>query len=139
MFQRLIRMTSAILLSFTLFVFPVMFGSGPEIDLQAKGNVQDPIDALLNAYDAALQNELLHGTTLQITDPSTGVTRILVGESQAKMDRLWAETLAKIEALQARLDAERAQKVAMLSQLSGADTMTISRARVHYNPAADLE
>lgn len=86
-----------------------------------------------------LKTRRKNGTTQQIIDPSIGVTRILVGESQAKMDRLWAETLAKIEALQARPDVERAQTVAMLSQISGADPVYISRSRTPYNPASELE
>jgi hypothetical protein len=86
-----------------------------------------------------LQNELLTGTTQQVIDPSVGATRILVGESQVKMDRLWAETLWQIEALQARPIAERDQTVAMLSQISGADPVYLSRSRTPYNPASELE
>lgn len=139
MSQRFVRMISVLLLSTTLLVYPAVLGSGKGTDQQVQNSVQGDIDALLKAYDSALKNELTHGLTQEIVDPSTGITRILVGESQAKMDRLWAETLAKIEALQARSDAERAQTVATLNQISDADPLYVSRARTPYHPAAELE
>jgi len=139
MFQRLSRMTSAVLLSVTVLIFPAIFDSGRGIDQQVQSDVQDDIDVLLKAYDAALQEELTHGATQQIADPSGGTTRILVGESQVKMDRLWAETLAKINALQARPETERASTVEMLHKVSGADPVYISRVGTPYNSTAELE
>jgi len=133
------RVPLAIFLSLLLVTLPTMLNSSWGSSVQAEGNAQDQTDALLREYDAALQNELLYGTTQEISDPTDGVTRILTGESQVKMDRLWAETLSKIETLQSRSEEARADTVAMVGQVSGVSPLYVSRSRTPYNPAAEIE
>ena len=136
--RRLQHLAAAILIVVGLLLLPTLLSSRKDA-AQAQGGGQGEIDALLRAYDAALRNELEHGTTQEIVDPSTGVTTVLVGESQSRMDRLWAETLAQINALQARPDSERASTVQMLREVSGAQPEYLSLARTPYDPSAELE
>jgi hypothetical protein len=137
MFRHLIRTSSILLLSLSLLMFPATFSTIQWENPRVKENIQSEIDSLLKDYDTELKNELANGTT-QI-DPSDGITRVLVGESQAKMDRHWVDTVAKINALQARPESERSHTEDLLTQISGTDPAYISLAGTPYDPSAELE
>ena len=139
MYRRVIRLTSTILLTLVLVFFPTMFTSAQQTSGSPQTDVQGEIDELLKTYGAALQNELTYGTTQLVVDPTSGPTRLLVGDSQTKMDQLWADTVDKIDALQARPAAERVSTVEMLQQVSGNSPTYISRDHSPYDPSVELE
>jgi hypothetical protein len=129
----------ALLIVITVFLLPTVFNPNETINASAQDGNEDEINALLKVYDDALQNELASGNTQEIVDPETGVQKILIGESQEKMDRLWAETLEKIDALQYRSSEEKSETVALITQVTQEPVEFIAHSRTPYNIAAEIE
>jgi len=55
------------------------------------------------------------------------------------MDKLWVETLAKIELIQGRTQSERSQAVDAIREVAGVAPEYLSRARTAYDPTMELE
>lgn len=138
MYRMSLRLLGSILIAVALMLLPSLLSSHTAA-VQAQGGGQETIDELLKAYAVALDNELRHGATEVIVDPADGATTILSGESQARMDSLWAETLEKIEAIQARPAAQRASAEELIRSVSGLEPSYMSRAGTPYDPSAVLE
>ncbi len=97
---------------------------------------QQEKERLLAKYEAALEFELSHGeTAISSEDGSI----ILVGESAAKMDQLWQETVRQIEAAIARPAADRKPIENMIAAIDGARPAYIGRSGFPYNSSAATE
>ncbi|MDY6994335.1 MAG: hypothetical protein SVR94_17255 [Pseudomonadota bacterium] len=129
----------ALLLIISILVLPTFLTSNKLVSAATQGDEQKTIAELLQDYEDALQYELEYGDTQEIDDTETDVKKILVGESQEKMDQLWAETLEKINALQYRPAEERSGAIAVINQVTNADVEFTDHSRTPYNPSAEIE
>ena len=129
----------ALLIIISVLVLPTFLSSDKSVNAATQSDEQKTIEDLLQDYEDALQFELEYGDTQEIDGTETDVNKILVGESQEKMDQLWAETLEKINALQYRSAGERSGAVAVINQVTNADVEFTDHSRTPYNPSAEIE
>jgi len=78
-------------------------------------SVDDQIAQLLKDYQLALDKELATGDTVMVKNDDGTQQKMLQGKSKEKMDALWAETIAKIDALKARPAQARQASIDMLA------------------------
>ena len=81
--------------------------------------VDEQIAQLLQDYQLALDKELATGDTVMVKNDDGTQQKMLQGKSKEKMDALWAETSAKIDALKARPAADRQHTIDLLAARFG--------------------
>lgn len=102
-------------------------------------SVQNEIDKLLANYRTALEEELRNGETVDEIDPLEGKITLLAGNSAAKMDALWQETLDQINRLKARPADQRIGAMQLVQSIDGGEVSYLDRDRIPYDMTADLE
>ena len=103
-------------------------------------SVNDQIAQLLKDYQLALDQELATGETVTVKNDDGTQQKMLTGKSQEKIDALWAETSARIDALQARPAAERQQVVDMLATRFGENVHYVQTTHLpFYSQSARME
>lgn len=129
------KLTLAILLIglFMGVVVPVLAQeSAPPISPDA----QQEKERLLTEYEAVLEYELKHGET--DIDPETG-NILLVGESAAKTDALWQQTVRQIEETMARPPEARATVEKRIAEIAGSYPKYENRGVFIYNSSIATE
>jgi hypothetical protein len=108
--------------------------------VEASLTVDQQTTQLLAGYQRALDEELANGETVIVTNDDGTQQKMLAGKSKDKMDALWAETSAKIDALTARPAAERQPVVDMLAARFGETVHYIHTNRLpFYSQSAEIE
>ena len=124
---------AAVLIAMCLGVTPA-FAQAPTSSIPP--NAQKAKQQLLDAYAAALASELANGQTA--IDPQSGA-KVLVGDSAAKMDLLWSETVRQIEALIARPAAERLPIENKIAAIDGSQPVYVLRSGFPYSASVQVE
>jgi hypothetical protein len=103
------------------------------------GGVQEQIDKLLNDYKLALDKELMNGQTKLIDDPPDGKAKILVGDSAINMDKLWKETVYKINEISARPIDERSKAINLIQSIESGNVTYLDRGKTPYSKNVTIE
>jgi hypothetical protein len=102
--------------------------------------VDEQIAQLLQGYQCALAEELAHGETVIVKNDDGTQQKMLAGKSQEKIDALWAETVAKIDALKARPAEARQPIIDMLAAHFGETVQYVeTTGLLFYSQSARME